>query len=265
MLAEGKAMGQAAKRLHAGNAIYGTMLRMIRHPGVAAMAHDAGLDFIMLDMEHGAYTLVDVSSFSLTAGRLGLDIFVRIPELSRAWVSTALDCGATGVMCPMLETEEQAKMLVRWAKYPPVGERGLATTGSHTMFRKAASAESHMAETNDAVVAIAQIETRLGVESAGRIARVEGIDALLVGPNDLSVSLGCPGEMASPKLQQAIGRVTEGANEAGTAWGMHAPAAFLRQWQTHGMRLVMSALDVDLLRSGLEAVASDLRSIDPTA
>lgn len=258
-------MKKAAERLHRGEAIYGTMLRMLRHPGVAVMAHDAGLDFVMLDMEHGAYTLADTSSFSLAAGALGLDIFVRIPELSRAWVSTALDCGAAGVMCPMLETEEQAKMLVRWAKYPPVGERGLATTGSHTMFRKAASAERHMAETNDAVVAIAQIETRAGVESAGAIALVEGIDALLVGPNDLSVSLGGPGEPGSPEVQQAIRRVAEAANGAGTAWGIHAPAAFLKLWRTHGMQLVMSGLDVDLLRSGLEAVASEIRGIGPTA
>jgi len=258
-------MSQAAEKLHGSDAIYGTMLRMIAHPGVAVMAHDAGLDFVMLDMEHGAYALADISSFSLTARALGLDTFVRVPELSRAWVSTALDSGAAGVMCPMLETEEQAKRLVGWAKYPPMGERGLATTGSHTMFRKAPAAERHMAETNDAVVAIAQVETRLGVENATGIARVDGIDALLVGPNDLSVSLGCPGEIDSPEVKEAIRRVAEAANEAGTAWGIHAPAAFLRQWRTLGMRLVMSALDVDLLRSGLDAVAREIRGIDPLA
>ena len=190
-----------------GTPLVGTMIRMVDNPGIAHIAFQAGLDFIMLDMEHGAYTFSDLSAIAGTAYTLNLDCYVRVPELSRGYVSRALDCGATGVMVPMIETVDQAQKLVSWAKYPPTGKRGMGSIGTLTGYGRVQDASSFMEMANKTTLAIAQIETVTGIKNIEAIAAVSGIDVLLVGPYDLSVSLGIPGNFTSPDLHEAIRKV----------------------------------------------------------
>ncbi|MFC1607768.1 aldolase/citrate lyase family protein [Candidatus Latescibacterota bacterium] len=102
-----------------GGTAIGTMLRIVRTPAAALIAKKTGLDFIMLDMEHGAYSFETVGDVFAASRAAGVGAFVRVPELSRDTVSRALDCGAQGVMVPMIESVEQAETFVSWAKYPP--------------------------------------------------------------------------------------------------------------------------------------------------
>src|SRR5512136_2027985 len=124
----------AVQKLREGKRVVGTMVRMVRNPAIAAVAQNAGLDFIMLDLEHGPYTMEMVGDVFEVGRALGLGCFVRVPELAKGYVSRCLDCGATGVMVPMLESVEQAQLLVRWAKYAPLGCRGFGGAGGHTDF-----------------------------------------------------------------------------------------------------------------------------------
>ena len=94
------------RKLREGKRVVGTMVRMIKDPAVAWMAHHAGLGYIMLDLEHGSYTLETVGNIFKVGRALGLGCFARVPELSRGYVSRIMDAGATGVMVPMLESVE---------------------------------------------------------------------------------------------------------------------------------------------------------------
>jgi len=111
------------QKLREGQRAVGTMVRMIQNPTVAIVARNAGLDFIMLDLEHGPYSFETVDDVFKVAG---LSAWLLRPRAGarQGYVSRCLDCGATGVMVPMLESVEQAQLLVRWAKYAPLGGRG---------------------------------------------------------------------------------------------------------------------------------------------
>lgn len=245
--------------LRNGKPLIGTMLRVVRNPAIANIAREADLDFIMPDMEHGDYSFETLSAIFGAARAVGLGAFVRVPELARGYVSRALDCGASGVMAPMLETVEQAGRLVEWAKFPPVGKRGLSGAGGNTGYACNGSATEMMAKGNAETLAIAQIETRTAIENIDAIAAVDGIDVLLIGPNDLAVSLGCAGDLASPEHGAAIGKVADAAEKHGKIFGMHAGKPLLEKWAGRNLRFVMYSLDINVLADGLKLCVDDVR------
>jgi 2-keto-3-deoxy-L-rhamnonate aldolase RhmA len=256
-----KEMRMTVEKLRRGEPVAGTMIRMIRNPAIALTAANAGLDFIMFDMEHGSYDFQTIADASSMARARGLDCFVRVPELSKGNVSRALDCGVTGVMVPMIKDAEDAKLLAGWAKYAPTGVRGFGGSGAHTGYADAGGrAVAFMAEENPRVLAIAQIELACAVEDVDAIAAVDGIDALLIGPADLSISLGVPGDFNHPKMDEAIGKVAAAAKKHGKVFGMHAGDALLRKWIPKGLTLRMSLMDINMLLKAMGEVAK-LRDI----
>ncbi len=173
----------AVKKLRDGKKIVGTMIRMIDHPGIIQIAKNAGLDYVLFDMEHGTYDIQSFANMANLAREIGLGCFARIPELSKSFVSRLLDAGATGIMCPMLSTEEEAKKLVEWGRYIPIGGRGFGSLGVHTGYGNLKTdALTFMKEQNAATLAIAQIETKEAIDNIEAIAATEGIDVLLIGP-----------------------------------------------------------------------------------
>ena len=237
------------------------MLRTCRDPAIAMIAKNAGFDFVMVDMEHQAYSFETLADLFVTGRGLGLGTFVRVPELTRGYVSRALDCGANGVMIPMLETVEQARSLAGWAKYPPLGVRGMSTIGPHTDYAKFHDLEEYIDAANHCIITIAQIETAKGVEAVESIAAVTGLDALLVGPGDLAISLACPGELTAPAVEHAIERVANAAAQNGKIFGLHGPASMLARWVPYGMRLVMLSTDTDMLVQGMMKVSSEIEEL----
>ncbi len=252
----------AVQKLREGKRVVGTMVRMVRNPAIAVVAHNAGLDFIMLDLEHGPYTMETVDDVFKVGRTLGLGCFVRVPELAKGHVSRSLDCGATGVMVPMLESVEQAQLLVRWAKYAPLGGRGFGAPGGHTNFVGFTpdSAPAFMAKANVDTITIAQIETAQAIQNIDVIAAVPGIDALLIGPNDLAISLGCAGDLMGDTLDKAIGKVAAAAKKHGKIFGMHAPDPLAERWLPKGLNLVMSNLDINVMTAGLKAISQKYKS-----
>jgi 2-keto-3-deoxy-L-rhamnonate aldolase RhmA len=243
----------AVRKLREGKRAVGTMVRMIQNPAVAFVAHNAGLDYIMLDLEHGPYTMETVGDVFKVGRALGLGCFVRVPELAKGYVSRSLDCGATGVMVPMLESVEQAQLLVRWAKYAPLGGRGFGGAGGHSNFAGVSpeATPAFMAKANVETIAIAQIETAQAIQN---------IDALLIGPNDLAISMGCAGDLLGDTLNKAIGKVAAAAKKHGKIFGMHASDPLLERWLPKGLTLVMSNLDTNILAAGLKAICQKYKS-----
>ena len=243
-----------AERLKSGQRAVGTMIRLTRSPAIASVAAHAGLDFIMLDMEHGTYSLETLADVAAVARASGIGCFVRVPELAKGYVSRALDAGCEGVMVPMVADLEQARALASWAKYHPLGDRGFGSAGGHTSHAPAGDALTFFAAANRETLSIAQIETVSAIEQIDEIAAVEGIDALLIGPNDLAVSYGIPGQLDSAVLEEAIGKVAAAARKSGKVFGMHGPDALTQRWISDGLSLIMSSLDIAILTSGMKGI-----------
>ena len=244
------------KDLRDGKKIVGTMVRMIRNSSVTQIALAADLDFIMLDMEHGAYSIETFSDIAKVAKSIELGIFVRVPELSKGYVSRVLDAGADGVMVPMISTREEAQALARWAKYEPIGKRGYGSSCVQTGYGNIdTDTMTFMKNRNKESLAIAQIETKEAINNIDAIAEVEGIDVLLIGPNDLSISLGLPGKVMDKIVQQAIEKVANAAEKNGKIFSMHAGDKLLEKWIPRGMNMIMNELDVSVLKSGFNSIA----------
>jgi len=248
----------AVKELRTGGRAVGTMVRLVRNPGIAWIAGQAGLDFIMLDLEHGSSSLETLADVAACGRGASVEIFVRVPELARGYVSRALDCGCTGVMVPMVESADEAELLAGWCKFAPAGKRGLGSIGTHTNFAAVSGGEASgfMSAANDQVLAIAQIETEAAVEEIERIAAVPGIDALLIGPNDLAVSLGYTGDVQNPEVLAAIDKVADAARRHDKIFGMHGPDVLMERYLTRGIRLIMSKLDINMLLGAMGQIAA---------
>lgn len=239
------------ERAKAGEAVCGCMIRVTKTTAIAALAKRAGLDFIMFDCEHGSFSLETLHDVFLVANALGLDAWARVPVAEKDYASRVLDCGGSGIMVPMTETPEQARQLVKYSKYPPLGDRGFSN-GAHTLYQGGKHHEI-METANRRVMSIAQIETRLGVENVKAIAAVEGIDALIVGPNDLSIALGVPGELTNPILVDAVKKVAAACRECGKLFTVHSEPRIVDQFRDD-ISFVMQLGDTDFTVSGMKGV-----------
>lgn len=245
----------AVAELLKGQTAVGTMIRLVRDPAIALVAANAGLDFLMLDMEHGPFSFETLADFAAMARAGKIDCFVRVPELSKGNVSRALDCGAVGVMVPMIRDAEDARLFVGWAKYAPVGMRGICGQGCHTGFRDQGDCMPiFTADENAKILTIAQIELACAVDNVEAIASVAGIDALLIGPADLSNSLGVPGDLNHPRMDEAIAKVAAAAQKHGKIFGLHAGDPLTRKWMESGLTLRMSLTDMTMLQKSMEVI-----------
>ena len=240
------------EKMQNGGKIAGTMIRIVRNPALMVLAKNAGLDFVMYDCEHGSIDFETLHDAFLLANALGLGGFVRVPAGTKDYISRVLDSGATGVMVPMIETAEQAMQLAKYSKYQPIGGRGFSAGGAHTCYQSGAHSKI-MEEHNAKVITIAQIETKTAVENVYSIAEAEGIDALLIGPNDLSISLGIPGDLMNPIELEAITKVAAACKRHNKIFGIHGSADLLGKFAPD-LQLCMSSGDSDLLMAGFRGV-----------
>ncbi len=232
--------------------VAGTMVRIVRNPAIAYIAKEAGLDFILFDCEHSDYSLETIHDIALTAGALGISVMARVPNLSKEYISRMLDNGVEGVMVPMIENAQQVHELVKYAKYTPVGSRGFTAIGPHTGF--AGGAHNRIMEhANDNVMVIAQIETASAVDHIDEIAAVDGLDALLIGPNDLSIALGVPGDITNPVELDAISKVADAAETHGKLFALHSGPGLSDRF-AHRLGFVIQSTDFDCLKAGFSTV-----------
>jgi 2-dehydro-3-deoxyglucarate aldolase/4-hydroxy-2-oxoheptanedioate aldolase len=174
--------------------------------GIARIAANAGAEFAVFDMEHSGWSIETIRMLIATTPKAEMVPIVRIPATEYHFIANVLDMGAMGVMIPMCETADQARLLVSSAKYPPDGRRGAAFAIAHDDYRSE-SIPDVVRSANDETLLIAQIETARGLNNVEEIAAVPGIDALWIGLYDLTLSLGIPGQMKHPKVLAATDRV----------------------------------------------------------
>ena len=176
-------MSQAAtirRRLYAGERVYGTMAFEFFTPGLLPILQAAGCEWVILDTEHSGVGIETIKQQIAYARGLDIAVWVRVPEIRYAAIAPVLDAGAQGIMVPMLETVEQAKELVRAARYRPEGERGCAFGLAHDGYR-AGDPAAVIRAANEQVVLIGLIETRKGIENCGAIMATPGLDVGWLG------------------------------------------------------------------------------------
>lgn len=247
-------------KLKRGNPVFGTFVSEIRNPNLAYILAECGLDYFILDNEHGSYNPESVVNMVAAARGAGIAVVVRVPEIRREPILKALDAGAAGILVPMVDTAEDARQVVQFAKYPPEGRRGAALCRPHNRYRPVAAAE-YLQQANAETFIAVQAETARAVANLPDIVAVEGIDAVFVGPLDLSIDLGIPGQTDHPKETAAIEKVIAVCTAAGVAPGLlcFEPDA-LKDWVARGIRFAVYSADVTLMMSSLVAALAQIKS-----
>jgi 4-hydroxy-2-oxoheptanedioate aldolase len=204
-----------ASRIRAGEFLVGLVVKM-PCPAVVEAAGHAGFDLIVIDTEHGVGDSADLEHHLRAADSAGIDAIVRVGSNERLQILRALDAGATGVIVPHVDTPHDAELAVQAAHYPPEGARGLATSTRAGRHSTATLAEHIVRARRDTVV-IAQVEDRHAVTWAHDIAATPRLNAVWLGPSDLSMSLGHPGDLTHPDVATAIDAIVDGVGSAAKA------------------------------------------------
>ena len=238
----------------------GTFLFEFATPGIGQILKAAGADFAVLDMEHTGFGFETVRQVVRYGQAAGLPMIVRVPSQQRHHISRALDCGADGVMVPIVSSVEQAKAVLDAAKYWPEGTRGVALGLAHERYAiRAEPLVPRLAEQNARTTIILQIEDPRGAAAADEIAALPGVDMLWLGHNDLSAALDAPGAFDHPDFRSAERATLAAARKHGKSAGRLAVDARQgAEFAGMGYDFVSIAGDVWLLQqafaAGLETV-----------
>jgi 2-keto-3-deoxy-L-rhamnonate aldolase RhmA len=185
---------------------------------VAEILANAGFAWLGLDCEHTSSDLATVESIARALYGRNTALLVRVSRCDVLEIRKSLDVGASGVIVPLVETAEQARIAVAAAKYPPVGRRGFCFGRMNDW---GVRFDEYAASANDLTVVLAMIETRAGVDAIGEILQTDGLDGVFIGSYDLSGSYGVPGQLQHPAVRDARRRILEACREAGKTAGQH--------------------------------------------
>lgn len=233
--------------LKEGKLQLGTGFGQFRSPEVARIFAAAGFRWAFLDTEHGGFDLETVQDICRVSVPAGLCPIVRVGDMQYSLVARALDCGAQGIIFPRVESPELLERAISWIKFPPEGIRGFGLSGVQIDYEPATFTQiiEHM---NANTLVVFQIETRRAVEMRDELLAVPGVDAVMIGPADLSISLGVPGEFQHPKMVEAMEKVRDSCDRHGVAPGTQTRSPGLAQfWKERGMRFLGCSNDTAML------------------
>jgi 2-keto-3-deoxy-L-rhamnonate aldolase RhmA len=247
-------------RLAAGHVAFGTMAFEFFTPGLAQIVKAAGAEFLLYDTEHsGAGVETMKAQFACCRG-IDLVPMVRVPATQYHFIARMLDAGAMGIMVPMVETREQAELVVSCTRYPPLGRRGAAFgVAPHDDYLPGAVADK-IAAAHARTLVICLVETAVGIENVDAIAAVPGVDVVWLGHFDLTNFLGIPGEFTHPRYLRAVDDLLAACRRHGKTPGfMAADGAWAREYRAKGFRAIAYGIDVLLLQTALAQGLAALR------
>ncbi|CAK7232885.1 hypothetical protein SCUCBS95973_008409 [Sporothrix curviconia] len=199
--------------LSAGKIATSVMARAVTNHTIGQIAANAGFHAVMVDMEHSAVGLETASGVFASALNAGLTPLVRVPAAGAEWISRTLDAGALGVIVPHVNTAAEARAVVKYSKFSPLGERSIS--GGMPIFRlRSVPNVASSLVANENTLVICMIETEEAVNNVDDILAVEGVDMLHVGTNDLADSLGITGDLGNEKIFAAYARISAAAARA---------------------------------------------------
>ncbi|PJG47359.1 hypothetical protein CAF53_03225 [Sphingobium sp. LB126] len=226
-------------------------------PAIVELVGDAGYDFITIEGEHAAFGRSQIEDMVRAADAAGIPSIVRVP-MEGNWISTALDAGTGGIMIPHVENADEARAIVKAARFPPMGDRGV---GAGRASRYGMNIGPYLQGANDGILVALMIESVEGVRNAREIASVPGVDVLFIGTGDLGLSIAHSAD-AGFDIDGAIGQVVEACQSVGCAVGMMATdLTIFAKWKARGMSFMMVGLDVMILGAALKQLERDARAI----
>lgn len=219
---------------------------------VSEMIGIAGMDYVIYDQEHGPLTAETTLELSAAAQNRGVAPIVRVRANEEAEIQRALDIGSAGVQVPQVETREDARAAVEAARFDPIGSRGLS---QYVRAGDYWGSETYTDEQNEDVLLVLQVEGQRGVDNIEEILDVEGIDAVFLGPYDISQSLGIPGQVTHERVEALMEEVCEHAAETGTAVGAYADTPEIaNRWIDAGVQYVTLGVEASLFTSHLKTL-----------
>lgn len=207
----------------------------------------SGFDWLLIDGEHAPNTLDSIMLQLMALKDSPSAAVVRPEHVDAVLIKRLLDLGVYNFLMPFVQSEAEAAAAVAATRYPPRGIRGVAVAQRSNRY---GHVPAYFEQIDDNISVLVQIESRSAVDAAAAIARVDGVDALFIGPSDLSASLGHFGKPAHPEVQEAMGHVLAAAKDAGKPVGiLSSVEADCRRYLDLGMTVVAVGLDVVLLRN----------------
>lgn len=247
-----------AARLGAGETLYGLLVKMPA-PATVELGGHCGFDFVLLDTEHGAADGMVLENHLRAADSAGVASLVRVGTHEPIEALRALDAGAVGIVAPHVNDAAEAHAVVRAAHYPPRGVRGFAVSTRAGRHGRTGVAE-HARTALDETLVVVQVEDAAALDHVSEIASVDHVNAVFMGPNDLSVSLGHPGDLSHPTVAAAVDRVVEAVSgsDGAALCALVGSEREARLWEARGARLILFSASA-LLGERLAGIVAGLR------
>lgn len=246
--------------LKAGQMQLGAGFWQLRSAEIPRLLAGAGFDWFFLDTEHGGFDLETVQDLCRVANLSGIAPIVRVGDMEYSLVARALDCGAQGIIFPRVESPELLAQAVSWTKFPPQGVRGYGLSTVQLGYGKVTFPEA-IEHTNANTLVVLQIETVRAFEARNELLSIPGIDAVLIGPSDLSISLGLPGDYENVRVMKTMEAIRDSCLEHNIAPGTHTRSvALAKYWKERGMLFLSCGNELAYLFERASDVAKQLKA-----
>jgi len=240
-------LNHTRERLDKGETVFGCGLQVYRSAEIARTFAAAGFDYVFIDLEHGAFDLETTQDMITAANSVGITPIVRVSELLYSLCARLLDAGAQGIILPRVENPKILEEALSWLRFPPAGKRGFGVNGTMIGYEARGFAEI-MEHLNRNTLAVVQFESPVAVERADELLSLKGLDVIMVGPADLSIALGIPGQFDHPLLISTVDKLIEKCNRHGVVPGIQVRSVALAKfWAERGMRFVGAGAEHGLL------------------
>jgi 2-keto-3-deoxy-L-rhamnonate aldolase RhmA len=251
-------INQVKKALQEGKVQLGTNFSHIASPEIIRLLAAAGFHWAFIDLEHGVFNPETLWQLCKTAQPAGFTPILRVTSLEYDLVARCLDIGAHGIMFPRVEDPRVLEEAVSWTKFPPRGVRGYGMIGPHLDYEKKTIPEV-IEQMNRETLVVMQIETKRSYEAREELLSVPGIDVVMIGPADLSISLGVPGEFQHPKMVEAMEAIRDSCVAAGIFPGTQTRTLELAQfWKQRGMKFLGCSSEAGMLFDRASAITAAL-------
>ena len=248
--------------LKAGKPAFGTWITLCPHPRIVKILASSGFDFVIIEMEHTDFSFETVGILCMLARETGMTPIVRPAGTMKPHdLTRPLDSGAQGLLLPALETAAQVEEIVRATKYYPLGIRPMNLRGPHTDYYAGQPREiiDHL---NSDTLTVVMVETRKAIDNLDEMLQVDGLDCIMLGPDDLSQDLGVPGEMQSPVLFEAFEEVFAICRKRNVPYGLscHSPE-LAEKWFSKGCTWMPYQNDAAMVLNTARAAVPKLMAI----
>jgi 2-dehydro-3-deoxyglucarate aldolase len=251
-------MKSLKERLNSKKLTIGSWITLA-HPAIAEIMAKAGFDWLTVDLEHSVITIREAEELIRVIDLCGVVPLVRLSANDSIQIKRVMDAGSHGVIVPMVNSAEEAKKAVEAVRYPPDGKRGVGLARAQGY---GSSFEKYKEWINKESIVIVQIEHIKAVENLDAILSVEGVDGFIVGPYDLSGSLGIPGQFDNELMVEAMNRIKDFMKSNSKVAGIHVVEPDILQLQEHikeGYKFLAYSLDTRMLDTCCRSAFTQIR------